>query len=106
MNKVVVITGGASGIGLAIAQSFAAAGAKVAIFGRDADKLNHAQTVLQKSMAVQGDVRKIKDLDRLFEQTHNTFGKIDIIIANAGIAARRAVSNVDEQFFDDIVDTN
>ncbi len=105
-NKVVVITGGASGIGLAIAEHFNQSGAKVVIFGRDLDKLNQVKASFKQALAVQGDVRKLEDLDRLYEQTHNTFGKIDIIIANAGIAARRGIDDVDEQFFDDIVDTN
>ncbi|MGA2655067.1 MAG: SDR family oxidoreductase [Gammaproteobacteria bacterium] len=105
-NKVVVVTGGASGIGEAIARQFNDQGAKVVIFGRHLDKLNEAKKLFKQAIAVQGDVRNIADLDRLFSRTQQVFGKIDILIVNAGVASRANVADVDEAFFDDIVDTN
>jgi NADP-dependent 3-hydroxy acid dehydrogenase YdfG len=65
-NKVVAITGGNSGIGLSIAEHFNKEGAKVAIFGRDKNKLDQVQTTLKRAIAITGDVSKISDLDNFF----------------------------------------
>jgi NAD(P)-dependent dehydrogenase (short-subunit alcohol dehydrogenase family) len=105
-NKVVVVTGGASGIGESIAKRFNDESAQVVSFGRHLDKLNQAKILFKQAIAVQGDVRNIADLDRLFQETRQAFGKIDVLVVNAGVASRRIVDDVDEQFFDDIVDTN
>lgn len=105
-NKVVVVTGGNSGIGQAIAEAFDAEGANIAIFGRNKDRLEQVQTSLKKAIAIAGDVSKIADLDRLFKATHDQFGKIDVLVANAGIASRRAVQDVDEAYFDELVNIN
>ena len=86
-GKVAAITGGNSGIGLATAREFRANGAKVAIFGRSQQTLNQASTSLgADSFTMQGDVRKLPDLQRFFDQVGARFGKIDILMANAGIA--------------------
>jgi len=86
-NKVAVITGGNSGIGLATAREFLANGAQVAIFGRNRQTLQQAALGLGGDvLAVQGDVRKLADLDRLVAETSERFRKIDILVANAGIA--------------------
>lgn len=105
-DKVVVITGGNSGIGEAIARKFDQEGAKVVIFGRDQEKLERVAKTLQKGLAVQGDVRNVADLDTLFKTTRERFGSIDVLVANAGIAERRHVDAVDEQFFDEMVGIN
>jgi NAD(P)-dependent dehydrogenase (short-subunit alcohol dehydrogenase family) len=105
-NKVVVITGGNSGIGQAITEKFNAEGAKIVIFGRNAEKLSAIQGSLKECIAVQGDVRNLSDLKRLFEETHKKYGKIDILVANAGIASQKKIDDVDEKFFDEIIDTN
>lgn len=105
-DKVVVITGGNSGIGEAIAHKFDQEGAKVVIFGRDQNKLDRTCQELRQTLAVKGDVKNLFDLDELFKKTTQKFGKIDVLIANAGIASRKHVSEVDEEFFDDMVTTN
>jgi NAD(P)-dependent dehydrogenase (short-subunit alcohol dehydrogenase family) len=61
---------------------------------------------LQQAITVSGDVCKISDLDHLYKTTSNQFGKIDVLVANAGIASRRLVDEVDENYFDDMVNTN
>ncbi len=102
-DKVAVITGGNSGIGLATAREFVANGAKVAIFGRNAQTLDHAVVSLgSEALAVQGDVRKLSDLQRLFEQASARFGKIDILVANAGIAKFAPVESLSEELFDEL----
>jgi NAD(P)-dependent dehydrogenase (short-subunit alcohol dehydrogenase family) len=105
-DKVVVITGGNSGIGEAIAKKFDQEGAKVVIFGRDQKKLDQVNKHLKKGLTIQGDVRNLPDLERLFQMTQNSFGPIDVLVANAGIAERRKVDDVDEKFFDEMVGIN
>ena len=105
-NKVIVITGGNSGIGKAIAEKFNQQHAKIAIFGRNQNKLNEVKQSLHDAIAVQGDIKKIADIEKLFKETDQAFGKIDVLVANAGIASRRHIKDVDEAFFDEIVNTN
>ena len=81
-DKVAVITGGNSGIGLATAREFIANGARVTIFGRNPATLAQAADKLGGHvMAIQGDVRKLADLDRLFVETNKRFGRIDVLVA-------------------------
>jgi NAD(P)-dependent dehydrogenase (short-subunit alcohol dehydrogenase family) len=106
-NKVAVITGGNSGIGLATAKLFIEEGAKVAIFGRDKKTLDAALTTLgNNGIAIQGDVTKTADLDRLFASTTAAFGKVDVLFANAGVARFSPFAQTDEQVFDDNIDIN
>lgn len=104
--RVAVITGGNSGIGLASAREFKAQGAKVVIFGRSTKTLNDAALSLgDDTLAIQGDVRKLADIDRLFDQTAQRFGKIDVLVANAGIAKFAPVESMPESLFDELCDT-
>ena len=102
-GKLAVITGGNSGIGLATAREFVANGASVAIFGRDRRTLEQAATNLgQNALAVQGDVRKLGDIERLFAQATQRFGNIDVLVANAGIAKFAPVDGLSEELFDEL----
>jgi NAD(P)-dependent dehydrogenase (short-subunit alcohol dehydrogenase family) len=104
-GKVAVITGGNSGIGLATARAFKASGAKVAIFGRSRQTLDQAAASLGDDvLSVQGDVRNLGDIERLFEQTGKRFGKIDVLVANAGIAKFAPVDILSEDLFDELND--
>src|SRR5215469_4906367 len=85
-GKIAVITGGNSGIGLATAQRFVKEGAYVFITGRRQAELDNAVRLIGKNVtAVQGDVSKFEDLDRLFETVRRVKGHIDIVFANAGV---------------------
>src|ERR1700740_3816097 len=85
-GKVAVLTGGNSRIGLATAKRFVAEGAYVFITGRRQAELNQAAAEIGSNVtAVQGDVSKIEDLDRLYREGKSKKGKIDIVFANAGI---------------------
>ena len=105
-DKVAVITGGNSGIGLATAREFKNHGAKIVIFGRSKETLNDAVAMLgDDTLAIQGDVRQLGDIDRLFEQTAKRFGQIDVLVANAGIAKFAPLENTSEALFDELCDT-
>ena len=106
-GKLAVITGGNSGIGLAIAQAFRQEGAKVVIFGRNKASLDRAAASLHDgSMAVQGDVTKPADLDRLYADATSRGEKIDILVANAGIGKILPFAQTDEAAFDQVTDIN
>jgi NAD(P)-dependent dehydrogenase (short-subunit alcohol dehydrogenase family) len=104
-DKVAVITGGNSGIGLATARAFKANGARVVIFGRNRQTLDQAAEGMGSDvLSMQGDVRNLGDLERLFEQTAKRFGKIDVLVANAGIAKFAPVDVLSEELFDELSD--
>lgn len=106
-GKVAVVTGGNSGIGLATAKAFVAAGARVVIFGRSQATLDAARRELgPDAMAVQGDVARTDDLERLFAVTRDRFGKVDVLFVNAGIAEFLPLAEVDEAHFDRVVGIN
>ena len=106
-GKVAVVTGGNSGIGLAIAREFAEQGADVVVFGRNPETLDEAvQSIGNGTLGVQGDVTRLADLDRLYQETVTRFGKIDILVANAGIAKPAPLDLTDEALFDLTSDIN
>lgn len=106
-NKVAVITGGNSGIGLATAKAFIDAGAKVALFGRDAATLQRAaETLSANAIAVQGDVTRRDDLERLYKTTTQRFGKVDVVFANAGVAEFVPLDQVDDAHYAKVMDIN
>ncbi|MFM7023148.1 MAG: SDR family oxidoreductase [Flavobacteriales bacterium] len=106
-NKVAVITGGNSGIGLEAAKEFALQGAKVAIMGRNQESINESLKVIgHGAIGVQGDVSKTENLQILFETVLSHFGKIDVLVANAGIYKTAALEDCTEILYDEIMDIN
>lgn len=106
-NKVAVITGGNSGIGLGIALEFKKEGAMGVIVGRNQETLDNAAAKLGNGFtAINADVTKVADLERVFAETAEKFGKIDIVVANAGAGAVGTVATFDEDAFDQAVDIN
>jgi NAD(P)-dependent dehydrogenase (short-subunit alcohol dehydrogenase family) len=103
-GKVAVVTGGNSGIGLATAKRLQEEGARVAISGRSKKTLDEAvRTIGNGVVAVQADVAKLADVDRLYGEVSQKLGKIDVLFVNAGIAkiallAETSESSYDEQF--------
>src|SRR3954462_15502315 len=87
-DKVAVITGGNSGMGLATAKRFVAEGAYVFITGRRQAELDKAVELIGKNVTgVQGDVSNLSDLDRLYATVKEQEGRIDVLFANAGIGS-------------------
>lgn len=106
-GKIALITGGNSGIGLATAKRFVDEGAYVYITGRRENELAAAVKEIGKNVtAVQSDVSKLADLDRLFAQVKREKGTLDIVFANAGIATYAPLGTITEEHFDSIFDTN
>jgi len=100
-GKVAVVTGGNSGIGLATAKRLVADGAYVFITGRRKSELDAAVEQIGRNVtAVQGDVSKLADLDRLFATVKEVKGRIDIVFANAGIAEAAPLGAISEDMFD------
>ena len=106
-GKIAVITGGNSGIGLATAKRFVAEGAYVFITGRRQKELDVAVSDIGKNVTgIQGDVRNLADLDRLYNIVKDQKGHIDILFANAGIAQFAPLEEISEEHFDNIFDIN
>lgn len=106
-GKVAVVTGGTEGLGLATAQLFQDEGAHVVICGRRQEKLNEAAALLGDGcLAVQCDISRIPDLDRLYAATRERFGKVDVLVANASILKAMPISQVTEEFFDETLNVN
>jgi NAD(P)-dependent dehydrogenase (short-subunit alcohol dehydrogenase family) len=106
-DKVALVTGGTSGIGLATAKRFVAEGAYVFITGRRQTELDAAVKEIGKSVTgVQGDVSKLADLDRLYATIEQEQGRLDVIFANAGVGEFAPLGSITEEHFDKIFNTN
>jgi NAD(P)-dependent dehydrogenase (short-subunit alcohol dehydrogenase family) len=105
-GKVAVVTGGTTGIGFATAKRFVDEGAFVFITGRRQKELDEAvQAIGTNVVGVRGDVSKLQDLDRLYEAV-KAKGKIDVLIANAGIGEFAPLASLTEEHFDKLFDLN
>ena len=106
-GKTAVITGGTEGIGLATAKLFVQEGAYVFITGRRQKELDEAVRAIGKNVfAVQGDIAKLPDLDRLYDTVSKEKGQIDIVFANAGVAEFVPIASVTEEHFDKLFNIN
>ncbi|MCP1511162.1 MULTISPECIES: SDR family NAD(P)-dependent oxidoreductase [Pseudomonas] len=100
-GKIAVITGGNSGIGLASAIRFAKEGAQVVIVGRRQEELDKALGLIgPNAIAIQGDISKLDDLERIFTQIKATKGRIDVLFANAGLGDFEPIGSITEASFD------
>jgi len=111
-NKTALITGSARGLGKAIAERYAALGADIVInYSRDkasADEvLSNVLAMGVKAIAIKADVSKVADLEYLFSEAKKAFGKIDIVVANAGIEMVEVpVTEFTEEQFDKVFSIN
>ncbi|WP_411029603.1 SDR family oxidoreductase [Spongiimicrobium sp. 3-5] len=100
-DKVVVISGGNSGIGLASVQGFLREGAKVVFSGRRQEALDEVSLTLEGDFkAVLADQSKLEDNKKLIDEAVSTYGKIDVLFANAGVAYFVSSDQIDEDHFD------
>src|SRR6266513_4316179 len=106
-GKVAVVTGGNSGIGLATAKRFQEEGARVAIAGRSKKTLDEAvKTMGNGVVAVQADVAKLADVDKLYAEVSKKLGKIDVLFVNAGVAKFAPLAETSESLYDEQFDIN
>uniref|UniRef100_A0A2A4JIH1 Short-chain dehydrogenase n=1 Tax=Heliothis virescens TaxID=7102 RepID=A0A2A4JIH1_HELVI len=106
-DKVVIVTGSSSGIGAAIAIKFAEEGAKVAIVGRNQEKLNNVAKKCGKPLVLVADVTKDEDAKKIVDETVRVFGKLDILVNNAGIGGSVSIQAENAmEIFDKLMNTN
>ncbi|MGD0942149.1 MAG: SDR family oxidoreductase [Terracidiphilus sp.] len=106
-GKIAIVTGGSTGIGLATAKEFVAQGAYVYITGRRQTELDKALKAIGSNVTgIRADSSSLSDLDKVYDQIKQEKGRIDIVFANAGIAAFAPLGSITEEHFDSIFDTN
>jgi 3-oxoacyl-[acyl-carrier protein] reductase len=109
-GRVAVVTGGTRGIGLAIARLLADDGASVVVSGRDPDRLESAAKELEalgaSALAVAADAAKREDADRLVEAAKERFGRIDVLVNNAGITRDQLLVRMKDDDWDKVMETN
>ncbi|WP_129664763.1 glucose 1-dehydrogenase [Phytoactinopolyspora endophytica] len=108
-DKIALITGGTSGMGLATARRLLAEGAQVVITGRDKTRLDSAIEALDggdRVFAIRSDSSSLDDLDALAAAIRDRYGRLDVVFANAGVASFQPNGDVTEAEFDRLVDIN
>ncbi len=106
-KKVAIVTGGGSGLGFAIAQKFTREGITTIIAGRDTDKLNKAKEQLgDLCHAVVCDVSNLASVPAFVRQVVNDFGRIDVLVNNAGINMKKEFTEVTDEDFQKVITTN
>jgi glucose 1-dehydrogenase len=110
-NKGAIVTGGSTGIGRAISLALAQAGAAVTInyLHNEAAAQGTLQQILQaggKAQLVQGDISRVEDIQRLIARTVQTFGRLDVMVNNAGMETRTSILDTSEQQFEQVISVN
>jgi NAD(P)-dependent dehydrogenase (short-subunit alcohol dehydrogenase family) len=106
-GKVAVISGGNSGIGLAIAQRFVKEGAHVFIFGRRRDALDEAVRLIGANVtAIQADASRLEDLDRVADAVRSAEGKVDVVVSSAGRTEQVPLPEITPEHYDYIFALN
>ncbi|GAO44636.1 SDR family NAD(P)-dependent oxidoreductase [Flavihumibacter petaseus] len=106
-RKVAIVTGGASGIGLAIARKFADNGIFTVVLGRDENKLAAARELLgANGTTISYDLSQLSGIPALIDQIHQEYGSIDILVNNAGINQKKPFTEVTDEEFQRVITTN
>jgi NAD(P)-dependent dehydrogenase (short-subunit alcohol dehydrogenase family) len=106
-DKVAVISGGSSGIGLAIAQRFEKEGAQVFIFGRRREALDKAVKLIGANVtAIQADASRLEDLDRVANIVRSAKGKVDVVISSAGVTEQVPLREITPEHYDRVFALN
>ena len=107
-DKVIIITGSSMGIGKVMANKMAQAGAKIVLNGRNKERLRKTQEDFRDKgfdmLAIDGDVSKVADCQRLIDETVAAHGKVDVLINNAGISMEGTVSELQPDIFKKVMD--
>jgi NAD(P)-dependent dehydrogenase (short-subunit alcohol dehydrogenase family) len=100
-GKVAVISGGTSGIGLAIAQRFEEEGAQLFIFGRHRDALDETQQLIGGNVTtIQADAARLEDLDRVADAVRTAKGKVDVVVSSAGLVEQVPLPEITPDHYD------
>ena len=109
-GRVAIVTGGGSGIGRAIALAFSEQFAEVVVAGRRPDKLEETAAAIRKAggeaLAIPCDVSKAQDAQRVVDQTETAFGRVDVLVNNAGALSVSTVETIAEDEWDRLMATN
>ena len=109
-DQVALITGGSRGIGRGIAEAFAAEGAKTVIAARRKSILDEMASAMRSAggevLAAPTDVTKEAEVAALFEKARAAYGRVDIVVNNAGVAAGRPIDEMTLQYWTEVVDVN
>lgn len=109
-DKVAIVTGGNGGIGFGMAKGLAEAGAKIAVIGRNTEKnasaVNAIQNLGAKALAVETDVRDSNAVTNMVEAVVAEWGRVNILINNAGINIRKRPEDLSEEEWRQVLDTN
>lgn len=109
-NRVAIVTGASSGIGRGIAEAFAAEGAKTVLAARRKPVLDEMAAAMRGAggdvLVVPTDVTKEAEVAALFEKTRSAYGRVDIVVNNAGVAAGRPIDEMTLQYWTEVIDVN
>jgi NAD(P)-dependent dehydrogenase (short-subunit alcohol dehydrogenase family) len=109
-DKVVLVTGGSSGLGRMIADGFAGAGAKLVVVGLEADAVNQTASELEatgtEALGLPANITRQDEVDSLFEQALARFGRLDVLVNNAGRSMRGKVLDTTPEQFRDLLELN
>jgi len=111
LEKVVLITGGTKGIGYGMAEILLESGCKVAITGRKAADTDKAAASFSKShpgkiLGIEADVRNLADMEKAVKATVSEFGKLDVLVANAGLGHFGSIEDISAEQWSETIDTN
>ena len=106
-DKIAVVTGGNAGIGFATAKEFIAQDAKVVITGRNQQTIDEAVTKLgSHAIGIRADAVNLNDTENLVAQVKSLYGKVDVLIVNAGVSFQELIGQITEEIFDTVADIN
>ena len=106
-GKVAIITGGSRGIGFEIAKTFSENGATVIITSKNSQQLQNAANKLNNTIPILADIRKEEDVKNVIEKTIEKFGRLDILINNAGIFPKiKRLHEISEEEWNEVLDVN
>ena len=109
-DKIVLVTGGSSGLGRVIADGFGGAGAKIVIAGLEGDAVQRAAAEMQAggcdALGIQADITQPSDVDRLFAEAIGRYGKLDVLVNNAGRSMRGKLLDTTPEQFRDLMELN